>query len=253
MNKRVSKMELMVIMASRLLQNNTTIFVGVSLPMLAAALAQKLHAPRMVMIFEGGSIGPEVVPEFMPYSTQEIRLTRRAFMLPSILEVFAFTQRGFVDYGIIGGAQVDVYGNVNSSIISRGEMKVRLPGSGGANAISSLAKRVIVLISHDKKRLVNKVDFITSPGNRIRSHRRYDQGLLFGEVWKVVTDLAVLGFDENDEMFLETMYPGVSVDEVSNNTGFNLIIPSNLKTANPPTLEEIQTLRRLDPKRVYLR
>jgi len=221
--------------------------------MLAAALAQRLHAPKMVSIFEGGSIGPEVSPDFMPYCTQEIRLMRRAFMLPSILEVFAFTQRGFIDYAIIGGAQIDRYGNVNSSVINREGGKTRLPGSGGANAIASLVKRVIVLMPHEKKKLVENVDFITSPGNLVRRLPRREHGLLFGKVWKVVTDLAIMSFNERGEMFLEAIHSGISTDEIVNNTGFDLVIPPNVKVVEPPTAEELQTLSQLDPKKVYLR
>ena len=157
--------ELLAVMGSRQLNDDTTVFAGVGVPLLAAALAQQRHAPKLTMVIEGGIIGPQIRPGRLPVSTNEMRAAHRAQMLPGITDTFLFAQRGFLDYGFMGGAQIDQYGNINTSVVGSDywKPKVRLPGTGGANDIASLCREVIILTAHEKRRFVAKVDFVTSP------------------------------------------------------------------------------------------
>ena len=249
-----SPTELLTVMASRQLVDAGSVFAGVGAPLLAAALAQRTHSSNLVIAVEGGSIGPELLPGRLPISTNEMRVARRARMLPGITDLFLFAQRGFLDVGFVGGAQIDRYGNVNSSVVGPYDApKVRLPGSGGANDIISLCRRVMVATMHERRRFVPQVDFITSPGFLTGGGSRREAGLLFGRVSKVVTDLGIMGFDEETKaMRLESLHPGVSVEEVNEKTGFELLIPDDVPVTDPPREEELSVLRSLDPDRRFL-
>ena len=163
-NMSYTASELLAVMSGRLLKDGQTVFAGVGIPLLAATLAQRLHGPGLTILFEGGTLGPFVVPGELPPSTNEQRCTRRANMLLPITDVLLLLQRGYVDVGFMGGAQIDRYGNLNSSFI--GDPKdpaIRLPGTGGGNDISSLTQ-MIVSMKHDKRRFGEKGVFINSPG-----------------------------------------------------------------------------------------
>ena len=251
----VSANELLAVMGSRELRDNTTVFAGVGAPMLASGLAQRMHAPLLTMVIEGGIVGPRWKPGSLPISTNEMRAAYRAQMLPGITDAFLLAQRGFLDVGFIGGAQIDRYGNLNTSAIggSYDRPKVRLPGSGGANDIISLCREVIILTVHEKRRFSDTVDFITSPGWLAGGDSRRKSGLLFGGVARVVTTLGVFGFDpESRRMRLEALHTGVSIDEVHANTGFEVLVSDTLTTTKPPTDEELGILRMLDPARQFL-
>lgn len=244
--------ELLCVMSARLLENGQVIFAGVGVPLLAATLAQRLHAPGLTILFEGGTIGPHIVPGQLPPTTNEQRCTRRANMLVSITDVLLLLQRGYVDVGFMGGAQIDQYGNLNSSFIGPADdPQVRLPGTGGGNDIASLAK-MIVAMPQEKRRFVERVDFVTSPGFLRGGASRRDAGLISGGMYKVVTDLALLGFDEKTgRMKVEALHPGVTPAQVQANTGFELPVGAGVGFTEPPTAEELAALRRLDPDRVY--
>lgn len=246
--------ELLAVIAARQLAGVTSLFAGVGIPLLAAALAQKTHAPELTIVVEGGSIGPEVIPGRLPISTNEMRVAHRARMLPGITDTFLFAQRGFLEVGFVGGAQIDRYGNLNSSILGPHERpKVRLPGSGGANDIISLCHRVMVVTMHERRRFVRQVDFVTSPGFLGGGDARRKAGLLFGRVSRVITHLGILGFDEETKaMRLEALHPGVTVSDARENTGFELLIPERIATTEPPTERELAVLRSLDPDRRFL-
>ena len=180
--------ELLAVMSARILRDGQIVFAGVGVPLLAATLAQRLHAPGLTILFEGGVVGPFVVPGELPPSTNEQRCTRRANMLLPITDVLLLLQRGYVDVGFMGGAQIDKYGNLNSSYIGTpDDPEIRLPGTGGGNGISSLTQ-MIVAMKHEKRRFVEKVDFITSPGFIEGGTSRNDFGLPAGGMYKVVTD-----------------------------------------------------------------
>ena len=246
--------ELLAIMATRQLVGVESVFAGLGLPLLAAALAQKTHAPELLIAVEGGSIGAELLPGRLPISTNEMRVAYRATMLPRITDLFLLAQRGYLDVGFVGGAQIDRYGNLNSSVVGPyASPSVRLPGSGGANDIISLCRQVIVVTKHERRRFVNQVDFITSPGFLRGGASRREAGLVFGRVTRVVTDLCILGFEEQSkEMRLEALHPGVSVSDVIENTEFELSIPADVPTTEPPDEDDLVLLRNLDPNKQYL-
>ena len=242
-------------MGSRQLRDDTSVFAGVGVPLLAAALAQQRHAPKLTMVIEGGIIGPQIRPGRLPISTNEMRAAHRAQMLPGITDTFLFAQRGFLDYGFMGGAQIDRYGNINTSVVGADywKPKVRLPGTGGANDIASLCKEVIILTAHEKRRFVEKVDFVTSPAWLGGDGSRARAGLHFGGVSRVVTTLAILGFDPTTKrMRLDAVHPGVTVEQVRDNTGFELLLAPEIGTTAPPTADELEMLRALDPERRFL-
>lgn len=251
-DNRYTAGELLAVMSSRLLNDGQVVFAGVGTPLLAATLAQRTRTPKLTILFEGGTIGPFIEPGALPPSTNEQRCTKRSNMVLGSTEVLLLLQRGYVDVGFMGGAQIDRFGNLNSSYIGTPENpKVRLPGTGGGNDIASLT-RMIVAMRHEKRRFVEKVDFITSPGWIDGGDSRAKSGLPAGGMWRVVTDLGVLGFNaETRSMEVLALHPGVELDEVQENTGFELVHNGRLETTEPPTDHELQILRELDPDRYY--
>jgi len=246
--------ELLAVMGSRELRDHQTVFTGVGAPMMASVLAQRVHAPHLTMVVEGGIIGPQWKAGWLPISTNEMRAGYHAEMLTAITDVFLLAQRGFLDVGFIGGAQIDRYGNLNTSAIGGYERpKVRLPGSGGANDIISLCGEVIILTAHEPRRFVDAVDFVTSPGHLTGGDSRRRSGLLFGGVRRVVTTLGLFGFDpDSRHMRLEAVHAGVTVDEVRAHTPFPLLVADRVETTAPPSAHELQILRALDPDRQFL-
>jgi glutaconate CoA-transferase subunit B len=244
--------ELLAVISARLLEDGQVVFAGVGVPLLAATLAQRLHAPGLTILFEGGTIGAFVEPGQLPPSTNEQRCTRRANMVLGSTDVLLLLQRGYVDVGFMGGAQIDQYGNLNSSFIGDpGRPATRLPGTGGGNDIASLTQ-MIVAMKHEKRRFVERVDFVTSPGFLSGGDSRREAGLIAGGMFRVVTDLGLLGFDERSKrMKLLALHPGVTADRVQENTGFALAAEADLPTTDPPTENELAVLRRLDPERLY--
>jgi glutaconate CoA-transferase subunit B len=244
--------ELLAVMSARLLRDGQVVFAGVGIPLLAATLAQRLHAPGLTILFEGGTIGAFVEPGKLPPSTNEQRCTRRANMVLGSTDVLLLLQRGYVDVGFMGGAQIDQYGNLNSSFIGDPQHPAsRLPGTGGGNDIASLTL-MIVAMKHEKRRFVKTVDFVTSPGFLSGDSSRCDNGLIAGGMYRVVTDLGILGFDEiSKRMKLLALHPGITAEQVQQNTGFELSIAADLGITDPPTERELAVLRHLDPDRVY--
>lgn len=250
----VTDNELLAVMGARQLRDHQTVFTGVGAPMMAAVLAQRLHAPRLTMVIEGGIVGPQWRPGWLPISTNEMRTAYRAQMLPGITDAFLLAQRGFLDVGFIGGAQIDRFGNVNTSFIGPvARPKVRLPGSGGANDIASLCREVIILTAHEPRRFSDAVDFVTSPGWLGGGDSRRRSGLLFGGVARVVTTLGILGFEPVSRcMRLEALHPGVTVEAVRAQTAFDLAVADRVETTTPPSDDELQILRELDPERRFI-
>lgn len=237
--------ELMGVTASRLLADHRVVFAGVGLPLTASALAQRRHAPQLTIVLEGGIIGTSLVPGKLPVSTNEMRAAVGAAMLTDITDIFLFAQRGFFDYGLLGAAQVDTFGNVNTSVIGDpARPKVRLPGSGGANDIISLCNETIIVTSHEKRRFVEQVDFVTSPGYLSGGDARRRAGLLTGRVSWVVTDLAMLDFEpDTKRMRLRALQPGVGVADVKDATDFELEVHPELTEVAPPSSEELELYR----------
>lgn len=243
----VTPEELMTVSASRLLADNRVVFAGVGAPLVASAMARRRQAPNLTIVLEGGIIGTELRPGQLPVSTNEMRAAYRATMFADITDIFLYAQRGYFDYGFLGAAQVDLYGNINTSFIGDpASPKVRLPGTGGANDIISLCNEIFIVTAHEKRRFVDKVDFITSPGYLSGGSSRRDCGLAFGRLKNVVTDLALFDFEpESHRMRLRALQPGVSIETVREATGFELLVADKLEELEPPSAEELQVLRAL--------
>lgn len=245
--------ELLSILSARQLKDGQVVFAGVGIPLLAATLAQRLRCPGLTILFEGGVIGAFIEPGKLPPSTNDQRCTRRANMVLGSAEVLLLLQRGYVDVGFMGAAQIDQYGNLNSSFIGDPKHpKTRLPGTGGGNDISSLTE-MIVAIKHEKRRFVENVDFVTSPGWLRGEDTRHQSGLPTGGMYRVITDLAVFGFDEKTHRMKPiALNPGVTREQVQDNTGFKLEFDHNTGVTEPPTDHELTVLRELDPERLYI-
>ncbi len=246
--------ELMACAASRQLENGKSVFVGTGLPIIATMLAQRLHAPDLLILFEAGGIGPKIPT--IPISVGDSRTFYKAVMAASMDYAMGLAQAGLVDYGFLGAAQIDRYGNLNTTVIgSHDKPKARLPGSGGANDLGSLCHKTITLMRHDKLRFVDKLDFLTTPGYLSGPGAREKAGLPAETgPYRVITQLGVLGFDdESKEMMLLSVHPGVTVEDVVENTGFKLIIPDNVSTTEPPTSDELRLLREeIDPSGIVI-
>jgi glutaconate CoA-transferase subunit B len=245
---KATAQETMIVSGSRMLEDHRVVFAGVGAPLVASVLAQQFHAPHLTIILEGGFVGPRMLPGKLPISTNEMRAAHGAVMHTGIVDVFLYAQRGYFDYGFIGAAQVDQFGNVNTSIVGPLDRPtVRLSGGGGANDIVSHCREFFILTRHERRRFVEKVDFVTSPGYLTGGDSRERSGLLRGRPSKVITDLAILGFDpESKRMRLEALQPGVTVDEVTAATGFDLLVPAEVAEVPPPTAEELDGLRSLE-------
>lgn len=246
--------ELMVVTASRRLMNGERVFVGVGLPNLATNLAKRMHAADLTMIYESGVV--DANPSRLPLSIGDACLVTNASLVCSMFEVFCFyLQRGYIDVGFLGGAQVDRFGNLNATVIGPYQNpKVRLPGSGGSCEIAINAKRILIMTPHQKRRFPERVEFVTSPGFLEGRKDRVRLGLPGGGPHTVVTDLGIMEFDESGEMVLVSLHPGATVEQARENTGWPLKVSETLETTPEPTAAELRMLRdELDPKRIYLR
>jgi glutaconate CoA-transferase subunit B len=248
-----SASEIITVLSARQLKDGQIVFAGIGTPLLAATLAQRLHCPGLTILFEGGVIGAFVEPGKLPPSTNDQRCTTRANMVLGSADVLLLLQRGYVDVGFMGGAQIDRYGNLNSSYIGdAAKPKTRLPGTGGGNDISSLTN-MIVAMKHEKRRFVEKVDFITSPGFIRGKNTRAESGLPEGGMFRVITELAVFSFDDiSREMKVMALNPGVTKENLQDNTGFDLLFDANVSVTEPPSNQELNTLRVLDPDRLFI-
>ncbi len=250
-----SSAELMIINAARLLQDGDTVFVGVGQPNLACNLAKRTHAPNLVMIYEAGVIGAE--PARLPLSIGDPTLVSGALSVVSMYDIFTlYLQRGNVDVGFLGGAQIDRFGNINATVIGNdyAHPKVRLPGSGGSQEIAAWANRCYIMTPHQKRRFPEKVDFMTSAGFLNGRSEREKAGLRGGGPTAVVTDLGILEPDASGELELTALHPGKTVQEAIENTGWALKVAASLKTTEPVMEKELKILREeLDPKGIYLK
>jgi glutaconate CoA-transferase subunit B len=249
-----SSNELLICVAARIFDNGKTCFIGTGIPMLAASLAQRLYAPDLIAVFEFGGTG--ALLEDLPMAVGEARTFHKALAASGICDIMETAQRGFIDYGFLGGAQIDPYGNLNSTVIGNYySPKVRLPGSGGGNDVGSLCWQTIALMNHDVRRFVPKVDFVTTPGYLTGPGAREAAGLPANSgPLAVISTLATIGFDSATCcMRLDALHPGVTVEQVVENTGFELLIPDEIKRNPSPTTEELRLLREeIDPAGLYI-
>ena len=253
-NNTYSSAELLTINSARLLRDGDVVFVGVGLPNLACNLAMRTHAPDLVMIYEAGVIGAQ--PARLPLSIGDPTLVSGALAVCSMYDIFAFyLQRGNVDVGFLGGAQIDRYCNINATTIGDYQHpKVRLPGSGGSMEIAAWANRCYILTPHQKRRFPEKVDFRTSAGFLGGRAEREAANLRGAGPLAVVTDLGILEPDENGELVLTALHPGATAEQAVENTGWQLKVAGELRYTAPPTEEELCILHEeLDPDGIYLK
>ena len=246
--------ELMTINAARLLRDGDAVFVGVGLPNLACNLAHRTHAPNLRLIYEAGVIGAR--PNRLPLSIGDPTLVSGALSVCSMYDIFAlYLQRGNVDVGFLGGAQIDQYGNINATVIGEyTHPKVRLPGSGGSMEIAAWANRCYIMTPHQKRRFPARVDFATSAGFLDGRPARQAAGVRGGGPQAVVTDLGILEPDETGELVLAALHPGATIDQARANTGWPLKVAPDLRTTEPPQAEDLRILREeLDPQGIYLK
>jgi len=245
--------ELMVVNASRLLRDHDVVFVGVGIPNLACNLAMRTHAPNLQMIYEAGVIGAQ--PSRLPLSIGDPSLVTGSLSVCSMYDVFTlYLQRGNVDVGFLGGAQIDRFGNINATVIGEYDQpKVRLPGSGGSMEIAAWANRCYIITPHQKRRFPEKVDFHTSIGFLSGGDARYKTGVRGGGPEAVVTNLGILRPNENGELVLSATHPGVSFEEVQEHTGWPLSQAGDCPVTQPPRADELRILREeLDPQGIYI-
>ena len=246
--------ELLSCAASRLLEDNRAVFVGTGLPMIATMLAQRTHAPHVLLVFEAGGVGPEV--PVLPISVGDSRTFHRAVAATSMHDVMSASQAGYIDYGFLGAAAMDAYGNINTTVIGDWERpRVRLPGSGGANDVGSFCWRTIYIMRNQSKRtFMEKLDYITTAGWLDGPGCREKAGLPAGSgPYRVITQLGVYGFDESTKRLkLQSLHPGVTVKEVQDNSQFEILIPKEVAVTQPPTPDERRVLREIDPTGMVL-
>jgi glutaconate CoA-transferase subunit B len=241
--------ELMVVAGARQICDGEVVFVGMRLPLLAFCLAKNTHAPGAVGLFENGIARATPAPELL-YTMSDPPNVVGAAWCTGMPNVMALLAQGAVALGFIGGAQVDRYGNINTSYIGDpSHPETKLPGSGGACDIASLARRTVIIMEHSPRRLVERVDYITSPGYGRAGDWRQQVGLARGGPSAIITTLAVLSFDpESSEARLASYHPGTSPDAVRAATGWQLLSSPAVAETAPPTAEELAIIRRYDPK-----
>lgn len=247
--------EMMTAVAARELRDGEVVFVGIGLPNLACNLARETHAPNLVLIYESGAVG--AVPERLPVSIGDPALVTGSLMVCSMADVFQyFLQNGRIGVGLLGGAQIDRYGNINTTVVGDySRPSVRLPGSGGAAEIAIHARRTVVITRLDRRVFPERVDFVTSPGHRANGQSRQELGMPGAGPTRVVTDKAVLEAEaDSGELILASLYPGIEPAEVAAGVGWPLRSRARLTHAEPPSARELHLLREvLDPKHLYLK
>jgi len=245
--------ELMIINAARLLKDGDQVFVGVGIPNLAYNLARRTHAPNLQMIYEAGVIGAR--PNRLPLSIGDPTLVSGALSVCSMFEVFSlYLQRGNIDVGFLGGAQIDQFGNINATVIGDYQHpKVRLPGSGGSMEIAAWANRCYIITPHQLRRFPARVDFHTSVGFLEGGDARAKTGVRGSGPQAVVTNLGILKPDANGELVLAALHPGCSFEQAQANTGWALKQAETMECTAAPGAEELRILREeLDPQRIYI-
>jgi glutaconate CoA-transferase subunit B len=245
--------ELMVASAAREIRDREIVFVGMRLPLIAFVVAKQTHAPNSVGLFENGVIRSTPAQELI-YTMADPPNILGATQCLDMLSVMSLLQWGSVDLGFLGAAEVDRFGNLNSTRVglANGQRPMadgeftRLPGSGGACDIASLAKRFVVLLEHSKRRLPERVSYVTSPGNGDGAGWRQRVGLPRGGPSAVITTKAVLRFSQDGEAYLASVHPGVGVDEVVANTGWKLRVAKNVSETPSPSATELKAIREYD-------
>lgn len=250
--------EVMIAQCARLLEDQKTAFIGFGMPQVAAILAQRIHAPQLVQVFEFGAVGPTPLTPFVRNTMGGPSNCYRSIAWTNMNTIFAQAQLGLIDYGVLGATQIDRYGNINSTMLGEDwhRPKKRFPGSGGGNEVASYCWRTIVIMMHERRRFVARVDFVSSPGYLDGTPAARERaGLPAGTgPWRVVTSKALFGFDEASRaMTLLGILQGVSLAEVLDGMEFRPLVAPDLRELAAPTEEELGILREeIDPGRTIL-
>jgi glutaconate CoA-transferase subunit B len=254
LNTQYTAQEVMVTVAARQIRDGELVFVGMRLPLLAFALAKRMHAPRAVGLFECGLMRDEPAPELL-YTMSDSPNISGAIWNTTLINLMGLLQQGAVQLGLIGGAEVDRFGNLNTSYIGPPDRPtVKLPGSGGAADIASLAGRFVIIMQHERRRFKKRVDYITSPGYGDGGDWRRRVGLPGGGPAAIITTLATLSFDpDTKEAVLDSYHPGVTQDNICRQTGWSLRVSPTVHETTPPTKEELAIIRQYDPKEFWTR
>ncbi|MGO5022246.1 CoA-transferase subunit beta [Lawsonibacter sp. LCP25S3_G6] len=244
-----SPQEMMAAVCAKEIHNDDVAFVGIGIPMMAGLIAAKTHAPNATLVYEAGGVGAK--SRRLPLTISDNPTTENAIFATEMWRIFSDTQAGFIDKGIIGGAQVDRYGNINTNVIlgngTYDKPKVRLPGTGGANDIASSCGETIIMMKLVKGKFVNKVDFISAPGHLHGYDSRQKAGLKGGGPSKMVTDKGIFLFDpESKEMYLSAVFPGEDPLEIKTYFEWDLKIADHLECLEPPTQEVIDIIHYYD-------
>jgi len=243
--------ELMVAAAAREIGDGEKVFVGMRLPLLGFAVAKELHAPNAVGIFENGVVRDWPALESI-FTMSDPPNVARALCCGGLLDVMYLLQSGRVDLGFIGGAEIDRFGNLNTHWVEDNGKRTRLPGSGGAADIATLAKRCILTMNHERRRFTPRVHYVTSPGYGEGGDWRKKNGLSGGGPSRVITSMGIFSFDPvSREMVLSSNHPGVSVDDIKNETGWPLRVSQDVHETPAPTNDELAAVRKYDPKGVW--
>jgi glutaconate CoA-transferase subunit B len=245
--------ELMAVAGARELKDGEVVAVGLGLPVVASFLAKRTHAPHMTILFELGVIDPE--PVDCGVGLADPRVWYRANVLSSFVDILgSVLHKGKVDVGFLGGLETDRFGNLNTTLVGDPRGKFRhMIGSGGANDIASCARRTIIIMRQEERKLRESISFITSPGYLSGGNRRAEAGLRGGPS-KVITDKAIFGFHpETRELMILSVHPGVTLDEVRSTMGFAPLVPDPVPATEPPTAEQLRLIREeIDPERMYM-
>lgn len=241
----------MVAAAAREIRDGEKVFVGMRLPLLGFAVAKELHAPNALGIFENGVVRDWPALESI-FTMSDPPNVARALCCGGLNDVMYLLQSGRVDVGFIGGAEVDRFGNLNTHWVEEGGKRVRLPGSGGAADIATLARRCIIIMNHERRRFVPKVRYVTSPGYGSGVGWREKHRLAGGGPSRVITSMGIFSFDPHRrEMVLSSNHPGVSVENIKAETGWPLRVAPEVHETAAPTEDELSVVRKYDPKRVW--
>jgi glutaconate CoA-transferase subunit B len=250
--------EFMICSAARILEDKKTVFVGWGMPQVVAILAERLYTPNLVQLFEFGAVGPQSLTPFIRGTMGGPSNIYRSLQWTTMNWAFSYAATGYIDYGMLGAAQVDQYGNLNSTFLGGTYERPtrRFPGSGGGNEVASYCWKTIVVLKHEPRRFVEQLDFLTSPGYLSGPGAREAAGLPKGTgPWRVVTSKALFGFDEETKrMTLVGVLKGLKPEEVIQGMGFIPQVSAKLAQLEPPAADELKLLReKIDPSGLIIR
>lgn len=249
--------ELMVAAAAREIDDGDVAFVGMRLPLIAFQVAVSTHAPDAVSVFESGVVRDDPASDFL-HTMCDLPNLDRALSTTSMMDIMSRLQRGEIDVGFLGGAEIDRYGNLNTTRVTSGAREIRLPGSGGACDIACLSRRTVILMAHEPRRFVEQVTYNTSPGHGDGGDWRERNSVAGGGPETLVTTKATFGFDDDGELFVESLHPGVTLAEIADDFPWDLktaaeVTDDPLGRTEPPSADVLELIREFDPDGFWTR